>query len=128
MRRKILSTHNAPEAIGPYSQAVEAGNLIFLSGQVPLDPKTGDIVGTSIEEQTRQVLDNIQSILSARGLGMGNMLCSTVYLRSMDDFPRFNQVYASYFDEPFPARVTIGVNELPRGARVEISCIAATSL
>ena len=122
--KKIISTTDAPAAIGPYSQAVRAGSMIFCAGQVPLDPKTGQIVSEDISEQTRRVLDNLTAVLKAEGLTMSNVVKTTVFLADFGDFPKMNEVYATYFTDQPPARSTVGVSTLPKNARVEIEAIA----
>jgi 2-iminobutanoate/2-iminopropanoate deaminase len=122
--KKIVSTKNAPAAIGPYSQAVDSGDLVFVAGQVPIFPAEGKIVEKSIAGQTRQVLENIKAILSAAGLEMDSVVKTTVFLASMGDFREMNEVYAEYFAANPPARATIEVSALPLGARVEIEAIA----
>jgi 2-iminobutanoate/2-iminopropanoate deaminase len=122
--KRAVSTAEAPQAIGPYSQAVVAGDLIFLSGQIPLDPNRGRLIEGSIEDETRQVLKNLQAVLAAEGLRMDAIVRTTVYLTNLEDFPRVNQTYAEFFTEPYPARATVQVSALPRGAKVEIDAIA----
>ena len=122
--KKIISTNEAPAAIGPYSQAVRAGSLVFCAGQVPLDPKTGQIVSEDITEQTKRVLDNVTAILKAERLTLANLVKTTVFLADFGDFPKMNEVYATYFPENPPARSTVGVSTLPKNARVEIEAIA----
>ena len=121
----VIATGRAPAAIGPYSQAVRSGPFLFCSGQIPLDPASGQLVEGGIEAQTVQVLDNLTALLAAAGLTLGDVVKTTVFLVTMDDFPAMNEVYARYFDEDPPARSTIGVAALPKGARVEIEAIAA---
>ena len=121
----VITTGRAPAAIGPYSQAVRSGSFLFCSGQIPLDPATGQLVEGGIEAQTAQVLDNLTAVLAAAGLTLRDVVKTTVFLVSMDDFPAMNEVYARYFDEDPPARSTIGVAALPKGARFEIEAIAA---
>ena len=123
----VIATGRAPAAIGPYSQAVRSGSFIFCSGQIPLDPASGQLVEGGIEAQTVQVLDNLMALLAAAGLTLGDVVKTTVFLVSMDDFPAMNEVYARYFDEDPPARSTIGVAALPKGARVEIEAIASAA-
>jgi 2-iminobutanoate/2-iminopropanoate deaminase len=125
MLKKIIETSAAPRAIGPYSQAIQAGGFVFISGQIPLDPATGDLVSGSVEEETARVLDNIRAILEAAGLGMGDVVKTTVYLTDLGDFGRVNEVYSRYFESQPPARATVQVAALPRGVRVEIEAIAA---
>ena len=123
--KRAVATDKAPAAIGPYSQAVVVGNLVFLSGQIPLDPERGKIVEGSIEDETRQVLRNLAAVLAADGLTLDAVVRTTVFLTDLEDFPRVNQTYAEFFTEPFPARATVQVAALPRGARVEIDAIAS---
>ena len=122
--KKIISTTEAPAAIGPYSQAVRVGSLMFCAGQIPLDPKTGEIVSPDITEQTRRVLDNISAILKAEHLTMNNVVKTTVFLIDFGDFRKMNEVYATYFTGQTPARSTVGVSTLPKNARIEIEVIA----
>ena len=122
---RVIATDRAPPAIGPYSQALRSGSLLFCSGQIPLDPDSGQLVEGGIEAQTVRVLDNLVAVLTAADLRLGNVVKTTVFLASMDDFPAMNEVYARYFDEDPPARSTIGVAALPKGARVEIEAIAS---
>jgi len=122
---KKISTQNAPAAIGPYSQAIDAGMFIFLAGQIPLDAKTNQLVEGGVDAQTKQVLENIKAVLAAAGSDLTKVVSSTVYLNDMDNFAKMNEVYASYFAEPYPARVTIAVKSLPKNALVEIAVIAA---
>jgi 2-iminobutanoate/2-iminopropanoate deaminase len=123
--KRALATPQAPQAIGPYSQAIVAGDLVFLSGQIALDPDRGRLVEGSIEDETRRVLSNLEAVLATESLTMDAIVRTTVYLTDLANFPRVNQVYAEYFTEPFPARATVQVAALPRGARVEIDAIAA---
>jgi 2-iminobutanoate/2-iminopropanoate deaminase len=122
---QIVSSPDAPRAIGPYSQAVRAGQLLFLSGQVPLDPATGLIVSDDISVQTRRTLDNVKAVLAAAGLSFANVVRTTIFLADMNDFAAVNEVYGQYFSQPFPARVTVQVARLPKDARVEIDAIAS---
>ena len=123
---KAISTSNAPAAIGPYSQAVDSGaGLVFLSGQLPIDPATGAFPEGGIQAQTRQSLRNVQAILAAAGLSMANVVKTTVFLADMGDFAAMNEIYAQFFREPFPARSAVAVKTLPKGALVEVECIAA---
>src|ERR1051326_599476 len=122
--KKIISTTEAPAAIGPYSQAVRAGSVLFRSGQVPLDPKTGQIVSDDITEQTKRVLDSVTAILKAENLALANVVKTTVFLADFGDFQKMNEVYATYFTSNPPARSTVGVSTLPKNARVEIEAIA----
>ena len=121
-----IKTSNAPAAIGPYSQAIDSGaGLVFLSGQLPIDPATGAFPEGGVKEQTRQSLFNVAAILREAGLGLGNVVKTTVYLSDMGDFAAMNGVYAEFFSAPFPARSAVAVKALPKGALVEIECIAA---
>ncbi len=122
-----VSTPDAPKAIGPYSQAVRVGDLLFLSGQVPLDPATGQIVEGDIVVQTRRVMDNLGAVLKSAGLSFVHVARTTIFLSDMNDFAKVNEVYGSYFTEPFPARATVQVARLPKDARVEIDAIATFS-
>lgn len=122
--KKIITTDRAPGAIGPYSQAVRAGNLIFASGQIPIDPATGEFVAGGIAEQTEQVLRNLTAVFEAAGAGMKQVVKTTVFLLSMDDFAAMNEVYGRFFGEEPPARATVQAARLPRDARVEIEAIA----
>ncbi|PZR76606.1 MAG: reactive intermediate/imine deaminase [Chthoniobacterales bacterium] len=122
--KKIISTPEAPAAIGPYSQAVRVGSLMFCAGQVPLDPKSGQIVSEDIAEQTRRVLDSITAILKAEQLTLASVVKTTVFLADFGDFQKMNEVYATYFKDQPPARSTVGVSTLPKNARVEIEAIA----
>jgi len=124
--KKIISTNEAPGAIGPYSQAVRSGRFLFCSGQIPLDPKSGQIVPGDIAAQTRRVLDNIAAVLSAEALTFDNVVKTTIFLTSLSDFQLVNKVYASYFKQDPPARSTVQVSALPKNANVEIEVIAAT--
>jgi 2-iminobutanoate/2-iminopropanoate deaminase len=122
--REAVSSRSAPAAIGPYSQAVRAGSLLFVSGQIPLDPDTGSLVDGDIAAQTHRVFRNLTAILEAGGASLGDVVRTTVYLADMNDFAAMNEVYASYFSLPAPARSTIQAARLPRDARVEIDVIA----
>ena len=122
---KVVNTNKAPKAIGPYSQAIEANGLIITSGQLPIDPATGEFAPGGIKEQTRQSLSNAKAILEEAGIGLGNVMKTTVFLSDMNDFAAMNEVYAEFFSEPFPARSAIAVKTLPKNALVEVECIAA---
>lgn len=124
MNRHIVSTSAAPKAVGPYSQAVWAGDTLFCAGQIPLDPATGHIVQGGIIEQTTRVLENIGGLLRSQGLGFGDVVKTTVYLSDMNNFTSMNEVYAEYFPKDFPARSTVQVARLPKDALVEIEVVA----
>ena len=132
---KVISTKKAPAAIGPYSQAIQVGNLIYTSGQIPIDPATGHLVEGGIKEQTRQSLTNVKAILEEAGLTMANVVKTTVFMADMNDFADMNSVYAEFFDQcqsgkaeefitPYPARSAVAVKTLPKGALVEIEVVA----
>jgi 2-iminobutanoate/2-iminopropanoate deaminase len=125
MERSIIRTDDAPEAIGPYSQAVRAGDLLFCSGQLPLDPGTGELVKRDAPGQARQCLENLDAVCRAAGASLSNAVRCTVYLTDMGDYPRVNEVYAEFFGDEPPARVAIAAAALPRGADVEIDAIVA---
>lgn len=122
--KKIITTKDAPAPIGPYSQAVEANGFLFVSGQIGLDPASGNMDQKSIEEETKQVLENIRAILTAAGLDFTDVVKSTIYLTDLNNFSEVNKVYGSYFESKYPARETVQVDRLPKDARVEISVIA----
>jgi 2-iminobutanoate/2-iminopropanoate deaminase len=122
--KKIISTSDAPAALGPYSQAVRVGSTIYCAGQIPLDPKSGQIVAGGIDVQTRRVMDNITAILKAEGLTCDNVVKTTIFLADLGDFQSVNEIYGSYFKQAPPARSTVQVAALPKGARVEIETIA----
>ncbi|MCP3029216.1 RidA family protein [Halobacillus sp. A5] len=121
---KPLATDQAPAAIGPYSQAADVGNLIFISGQIPLDPDTMEFVSDQVEDQTHQVMKNLGAILNEAGLTYKHIAKANIYLDSMEDFGIVNEVYASYLSEPYPARAAVEVGKLPKGAKVEIEAVA----
>lgn len=122
--KKVIFTNQAPAAIGPYSQAIEANGMVFMSGQIPIDPATGNIVEGGIEEQTTRVFENIKNVLAEAGLTTANVVKTTVFLADMSLFAAMNAVYAKYFESDYPARSAVAVKELPKGALVEIECIA----
>lgn len=122
--KKIIRSNNAPKPVGPYSQAVEAGGFVFLSGQISIDPKSDQVFTGPIEQQAEQVLENIKAVLTEAGLGFHNIVKTTIFLTSMNDFQKVNDVYARYFVEETPARSTIAVAALPKGVNVEIEVIA----
>lgn len=123
--KQAIATEHAPAAIGPYSQAIEAGGMVFVSGQLPVDPSTGAFAEGGIKELTRQSLTNIRHILSAAGLTMEDVVKTSVFLADMADFAEMNEVYATFFPGTAPARSAVAVKTLPKGARIEIECIAA---
>jgi 2-iminobutanoate/2-iminopropanoate deaminase len=124
--KKVIATTEAPAAVGPYSQAISAGNLLFCAGQIPLDPATNELVTGGVTEQTTQVCQNITGVLKANGMTFANVVKSTVFLTDLANFSAMNAVYAKFFQEPFPARSTIQVSALPRGAQVEIEVVAVS--
>jgi 2-iminobutanoate/2-iminopropanoate deaminase len=125
MNKQIIYTNEAPAAIGPYSQAVRTGNLLFVSGQIPLDAASGQLVTGTIAEETHQVMKNIQAILIAAGLSFEHIVKTSIFIKDMNNFGAINEVYASYFSSNFPARETVEVARLPKDVRVEISVIAS---
>ena len=125
MSKDVISTSNAPAALGPYSQAIRWGDLIFVSGQIPIDPATSQVVGDDVAAQTERVLQNLTAILEAAGASLGQVLKTTVYLRDLNDFGKMNEVYARFFSERPPARATVQVARLPRDVSVEIEAVAA---
>ena len=122
--KKVISTTKAPAAIGPYSQAIQVGNLVYTSGQIPIDPATSTFVEGGIKEQTRQSLLNVKAVLEEAGLTMGDVVKTTVFMADMGDFADMNAVYAEFFSEPYPARSAVAVKTLPKGALVEIEVVA----
>ncbi len=124
MSREIVQTETAPKAIGPYAQAIRADGFIYTAGQIPIDPKTGEFVSGGIAAQTRQVLENLKAVLEAGGSSLEKIVKATVFLRNMSDFAAMNEIYAEYLGQIKPARSTVAVSELPRGALVEIDLIA----
>ena len=123
--KRAIATVDAPAAVGPYSQAIASGNLLFCAGQIPLVPANGNLVPGDVTAQTERVCQNIRAVLSANGMAFSDVVKTTVYLLTMDDFAAMNAVYAKHFSEPFPARSTVAVAGLPKGARVEIEVTAA---
>ena len=121
---KAINTMNAPAAIGPYSQAIEVNGFVYTSGQLPIDPATGEFAGSDIKSQAEQSLKNVKAILEEAGLTMKNVVKTTVFLDDMADFAAMNEVYSTYFSEPYPARSAVAVKTLPKGALVEIECVA----
>ncbi|MFX0201692.1 MAG: RidA family protein [Candidatus Hodarchaeota archaeon] len=128
MSKKEISSDNAPKAIGPYSQGIQVGNFIFLSGQIAIDPNTGQVVEGAIEEQTKQVMGNLQSILQDLGISINHIVKTTVFLRNLQDFSKFNETYQMFFEPPYPARSTVEVSNLPRGVLIEVEAIAVHDL
>jgi reactive intermediate/imine deaminase len=126
MSRRIISSEHAPRAIGPYSQGIRAGNTVYLSGQVALDPATGELVGGDFEHEARRAFENLKAVAQAADATLDDAVRVTIYLVDMAQFPVVNAVMAQYFREPYPARVTIGVAALPKGARVEVDCVLVT--
>ncbi len=124
MERRVITAENAPKALGPYSQAIQAGDLIFCAGQTPLDPATGKLVEGGIQAQTRRALQNLSAVLQAAGSSLGRVVKTTVFLTNLDDFKAMNETYAEFFPSAAPARSTVQVSRLPAGASVEIECIA----
>ncbi len=122
--KKEVKTEKAPKAIGPYSQAIIAGDFVFCSGQIPLDPASGNLVSGPIEEQTRQVLKNLAAVLQAAGTSLGNVLKTTVFLQDMNEFAKMNEVYGEFFEAPYPARATVQVVRLPKDVKIEIEAVA----
>ena len=123
-RKQIIATESAPTAIGPYSQAVRAGDFVFVSGQLPMDPATMELIDGDIGAQTERAMENLRAVLKAAGADFDNVVRTTVYLADMNDFAAMNAMYATFFREPFPARSTIQAARLPRDARIEIDAIA----
>jgi 2-iminobutanoate/2-iminopropanoate deaminase len=123
-QKEVIATKAAPAAVGPYSQGIRAGNMVFLAGQIPINPATGQVSTGSIEEQTAQVLDNLKAVLAADGMTMDNVVSTTVFVKELNDFAKLNTVYGSYFKDKPPARATVQVQRLPKDVAVEISAIA----
>ena len=124
MNKECLESPNGPRAIGPYSIAIRAGQFVFCSGVIPVDPKTGEVVGRTMSEQARQVLENLKTVLADNGMSLANVVKTTCFLADLDAFAEFNEVYAEYFTESPPARSTVGVDKLPKGVLVEVEAIA----
>jgi len=119
-----IASPNAPAAIGPYSQAIVYNGIVYCSGQIPLDPETGEMKAVTIEDQTHQVMKNLQAVLETAGSGLSGIIRTTIYLQNLENFAKVNEVYASYLSKPYPARATVEVSKLPRGSQVEIDAIA----
>ena len=128
IERNPINTPSAPKAIGPYSQAVRSGSLVFISGQIPLDPKTMELVGEDVVRQTHQVFKNLSAIAKASGGNLVDIVKMTIYLTNLDNFSKINEIMASYFQEPYPARATIEVSALPKAALVEVEAILALEI
>ena len=128
MKKKVIRTEKAPKAIGPYSQAIQAGNLLFISGQIPIDPTTGELVKGEIDQQTKRVLDNIKGILESQGLETEDVVKVTIFLKDMGNFNQMNEIYTTYFPSSPPARSTVEVARLPRDVEIEIETIALIPL
>jgi 2-iminobutanoate/2-iminopropanoate deaminase len=124
MAKKVVFTKQAPEPIGPYSQAIEAGNMVFISGQIAIQPATGSLITSNIDEETTQVMANLDAILKVVGLTFADVVKTTIFLKDMNNFPKVNAVYGQYFQQQPPARETVEVSRLPKDVNVEISCIA----
>jgi 2-iminobutanoate/2-iminopropanoate deaminase len=122
--KQVIYTESAPAAIGPYSQAIKVGTFLFTSGQIPIDPKTGDLVGWEISEQVHQVFANLKAVLAAASLNLDNVVKTTVFLAHMSDFAEMNEIYAQYFNTNRPARSTVEVSRLPKDCLIEIECVA----
>lgn len=125
---KAVKPENAPKALGPYSPATKLGDFVYLSGQIPLDPETGEVVGTNIEEQTHQVMKNIGAVLADMGLAYKHIIKTTIYVADLNDFDKLNEVYGSYLEEPYPARSCVEVARLPKDVKVEIECMVIDTL
>ena len=125
---KAVNPENAPKALGPYSPATKLGDFVYLSGQIPLDPETGEVVGTTIEEQTHQVMKNIGAVLADMGLGYKHIMKTTIYIADLNDFDKLNEVYGCYLEEPYPARSCVQVARLPKDVKVEIECFVIDTL
>lgn len=124
MRKEILINNEAPKAIGPYSPAVKVGNLVFISGQLPVDPATGEIAGDDIEAQTKKSLENLKAVLKPYAINFNHLVKVTIFLKDMNNFPQVNEIYSQYFTNPFPSRSCIEVSRLPKDAQIEIEAIA----
>lgn len=127
MSKKVIFTEKAPAAIGPYSQAIKTGSFLFASGQIPIDPSTGQMVNSSIEEQTKQVMENVKGLLESMEASMENIVKTTLFITDMNDFPKINEVYSNYFKQSPPARSCVEVSALPKGAKIEMEFIASLS-
>ena len=124
MKKEIIKTENAPAPIGPYNQAIKTNGTLYVSGQIALDPKSGELMLDNIEEETEMVMENLKAVVEAAGLTMENIIKTSIFISDMNNFSRINEVYGSYFEKDFPARETVEVSVLPKNVNVEISCIA----
>lgn len=124
MEKQVVSTDKAPAAIGPYSQAIKAGSMVFTSGQIPINPATGEVVAGGVEEQTKQALENLKAVLEAAGTHMKNVVKTTVFIKNMNDFAAINKIYSEYFEAPHPSRSCVEVARLPKDVQVEIEAVA----
>jgi len=124
MKKEIIRTENAPAPIGPYNQAIKTNGTLYVSGQIALDPKSGELMLDNIEEETEMVMENLKAVVEAAGLTMENIVKTSIFISDMNNFSRINEVYGSYFEKDFPARETVQVSVLPKNVNVEISCIA----
>jgi 2-iminobutanoate/2-iminopropanoate deaminase len=124
MKKIQVNSEKAPKAIGPYSQAISIGNVIYTSGQIPINPETGNVVSEDVEEQTKQVIKNLKEVLEKAGSSLNCVIKTTVFIKNMDEFAKINSIYASFFTEPYPARSTVEVSRLPKDVKVEIEAIA----
>jgi 2-iminobutanoate/2-iminopropanoate deaminase len=124
MEKKEIRSSNAPSPIGPYSQAILSGNTLYVSGQIAIDPSSGELLQGSLEEETHLVMKNLKAVLKEAGMDLSHVLKCSIFLKSMGDFAEVNKIYGSYFSEPYPARETVEVSQLPKDVRVEISCVA----
>ncbi|MEJ1236792.1 RidA family protein [Chryseolinea sp. T2] len=127
MSKSVVYSEHAPEPIGPYSQAIQSGNMLFVSGQIALSRSTGAMITTNIEEETKQVMANVKAVLAAAGMDFSNVVKTSIFLKDMNNFPTVNQIYGTFFQSTPPARETVEVSRLPKDANVEISCIAVKS-
>lgn len=125
MTKKVIQTDAAPKAVGPYSQAIDMGSLVFCSGQIAIDPNNNEVMKVGVKEQTQRVMKNIEAVLQQAGLSFSNVIKTTIYLTDMNDFTTVNEIYASYFQAPYPARSTVAVAALPKGVNVEVEVTAA---
>ena len=124
MKKEIIRTENAPAPIGPYNQAIKTNGTLYVSGQIAIDPKSGELMLDNIEEETEMVMENLKAVIEAAGLTMENIVKTSIFISDMNNFSRINEVYGSYFEKDFPARETVQVSVLPKNVNVEISCIA----